>query len=69
MIPLLASNEEFRELHEYYTKRPQNPLKKKQSVIAIGCKLVRVFWGIVKSGKVYDGQKMLKDIHRQPLAA
>ena len=69
VIPLLASNEEFRELHEYYTKRPQNPLKKKQSVIAIGCKLVRVFWGIVKSGKVYDGQKMLKDIHRQPLAA
>ena len=69
VIPLLASNEEFQQLHEYYTKRQQNPLKKKQSVIAVGCKLVRVFWGVAKSGKAYDGAKMLKDIHRHPLSA
>lgn len=69
VIPLLATNEEFKQLHEYYTTRQQNPLKKKQSVVAIGCKLVRVFWGITRSGKSYDGQKMLKDIQRRPLAA
>ena len=64
VIPLLASNEEFGKLHEYYTTRKQNPLKKKQSVVAIGCKLIRVFWGISTSGHAYDGQKMLRDIHR-----
>ena len=69
VIPLLASNEEFRQLHEYYTMRKQNPLKKKQSVVAIGCKLIRVFWDIIMSGRAYDGQKMLRDIHRTPLAA
>jgi len=69
VIPLLASNEEFKQLHEYYTTRKQNPLKKKQSVVAVGCKLVRVFWGVTRSGKAYDGQKMLKDIHRQLPAA
>ena len=69
VIPLLASNEEFRQLHEYYTMRKQNPLKKKQSVVAIGCKLIRVFWGVIMSGRAYDGQRMLRDIHRTSLAA
>ena len=41
-IPLIAKNPEFKSLHEYYTTRANNPLKKKQSVIAISCKLIRV---------------------------
>ena len=41
-IPLIAKNPEFKSLHEYYTTRANNPLKKKQSVIAISCKLMRV---------------------------
>ena len=69
VIPLLASNEEFRKLHAYYTTRKQNPLKKKQSVVAIGCKLIRVFWGVSMSGQAYDGQKMLRDIHREQMAS
>lgn len=64
-IPLIATNPEFRTLHEYYTTRAVNPLKKKQSVIAISCKLIRVFYAILAKGVEYDGQKMLSDIHRQ----
>ena len=64
-IPLIATNPEFRILHEYYTTRAVNPLKKKQSVIAISCKLIRVFYAILAKGAEYDGQKMLSDIHRQ----
>ena len=41
-----------------------NPLKKKQSVIAISCKLIRVFYAILTKGAIYDGEKMLSDIHR-----
>ncbi len=69
VIPLLASNDEFGQLHNYYTTRKQNPLKKKQSVVAIGCKLIRVFWGVSMSGQSYDGQKMLRDIRREPMAS
>ena len=49
--------------------RANNPLKKKQSVIAISCKLIRVFYAILANGVTYDAQKMLSDIHRQPQAA
>ena len=38
-MPLVAKNPEFAELHHYYTTREENPLKKKQSIIEISCKL------------------------------
>lgn len=68
-IPLIATNPEFRALHEYYTTRSENPLKKKQSVIAISCKLIRVFYAILVNRVTYDPQKMMSDIHRTPQAA
>ncbi len=67
-IPLIATNPEFRELHRYYTTRESNPLKKKQSVIAISCKLIRVFYAVLTKGVAYDPQKMMSDI-RRPAAA
>jgi transposase len=69
VIPLVAKNPEFRSLHKYYTTRQTNPLKKKQSIIAISCKLIRIFYAILKNNTVYDPQKMLSDIHRHPSAA
>jgi len=42
MLPMVAKNEEFKALHDYYTTRNQNPLKKKQSIIALCGKLIRV---------------------------
>lgn len=64
VIPLLATNDEFRSLHEYYTTRAVNPLKKKQSAIALCGKLIRIFYVVLVRGMVYDGRKMLADIHR-----
>lgn len=49
--------------------RANNPLKKKQSVIAISCKLIRVFYAILAKGVTYDAQKLISDIHRQPQVA
>ena len=56
--------DEFRELHEYYTTRANNPLKKMQSLIVIACKILRVIYTILKTGTTYDPQKLLKDIRR-----
>ncbi len=39
----VAHSEEFKELHVYYTTRPDNPLKKMQSLIVIACKLLTQF--------------------------
>ena len=63
-ISVIGKNPEFKSIHEYYLTRKKNPLKKMQSVIAIACKLIRVFYMILTKGVDYDGQKMLKDIIR-----
>lgn len=63
-ISVIGKNKEFREIHDYYRTRRQNPLKKMQSVIAIACKLIRIFYTILIKGIDYDGQKMLRDIVR-----
>ncbi|WHE06254.1 IS110 family transposase [Thermoanaerobacterium thermosaccharolyticum] len=64
IMPILANNKEFQELHKYYTTRKENPLKKKQSMIVLCCKLIRVFFVILKKGVKYNGNKMLRDIKR-----
>ena len=55
---------EYKQLHEYYTTRADNPLKKMQSLIVIACKMLRVIYTILKTGTKYDPEKLLKDIKR-----
>jgi len=66
-IALAAKNPEFREIHSYFTSRTKNPLKKKQSIIAMSCKLIRIFHVIATKGCAYDPDRMLADIHRNML--
>ena len=60
--------DEFKQLHEYYTTRSNNPLKKMQSLVVIACKILRVIYTILKTGTTYDPQKLLKDI-KHPAAS
>lgn len=66
-ISLIGKNPEFKEIHNYYLTRRENPFKKMQSVIAVACKVIRVFYTILTKGIDYDGAKMLKDIRRPEL--
>ena len=61
-ISVVGKNEEFKEIHRYYTTREKNPLKKMQSLIAVACKLIRVFHVILTKGVSYDASKMLEGI-------
>ena len=63
-ISLIGKNPEFKEIHNYYLTREKNPLKKMQSVIAVACKVIRVFYMMLTKGISYDGTKMLNDIKR-----
>ena len=67
-VSVLAHSSEFRLIHHYYITRDHNPLKKMQSLVAIACKLIRVFYRILTSGVTYDPEKMMGDIQR-PQAA
>ena len=62
---VVSKNAEFKEIYEYYRTRKENPLKKMQALIAVACKLIRVFYVILTKGVAYDGTKMLNDIHRR----
>ena len=63
-MSLVAKNPKFRELHNYYTTRRLNPLKKMQSLMAIAAKLIRVFYAMLTKGVDYDPKKMVSDIKR-----
>ncbi len=65
MVPLLARNEEFRTIYDYYVTRVKNPLKRRQAMVAVSCKLIRVFYAVLTKGIDYDRFKMMLDIHRK----
>lgn len=54
LLPMVAKNEAFKALHEHYTTRSQNPLKKKQSIIALCGKLIRVLHTLGTKQREYN---------------
>ena len=67
-VSLVGKNAEFKAIHEYYRTRKENPLKKMQSVAAVACKVLRIFYTILTRGVDYDPAKLTGDI-RRPQAA
>lgn len=59
VMPMAAHNKAFKALHQYYTKRSSNPLKKKQSLIALCCKLIRVLHTLGTKRKPYNAIDVL----------
>jgi transposase len=62
IMPMVAKNTEFKALHKLYTTRNQNPLKKKQSLIALCGKLIRVLYTLGTKQKEYDANDVLGPI-------
>jgi transposase len=61
-MPLVAKNSAFKALHQYFTTRSNNPLKKMQSLIAICNKLIRILFTIGKKQCEFNEEHMLRDI-------
>ncbi|HCS72731.1 MAG TPA: IS110 family transposase, partial [Clostridiales bacterium] len=62
IMPLVAKNDEFKLLHEHYTTRRENPLKKKQSLILLCCKLIRIFYALINKRVAYSPERLMKNI-------
>lgn len=67
MLPIVAHNEEFKALHKYFTTRGQDPLKKKQSIIALCGKLIRVLYTLGTKGKEYNATEVLGPVRQAQL--
>jgi len=67
---LLIHQPNFNALHKNYMHRTNNPLKSKQSKVALCCKLIRIFYAIINKGTDFDSKKMMDGIKSDlPLAA
>ncbi|WP_342515391.1 IS110 family transposase [Sutcliffiella sp. FSL R7-0096] len=62
MMPMIRHNEAFKRLHDYYTNRKDNPLRKKQSIVVLCGKLLKVLHGISTKHKAFDAKRMMRDI-------
>ena len=54
----LKHNREMREKYEKLRKREKNPLKIVQALIAIGLKMIRIVFKLVKSKIKYEQEKV-----------
>ena len=54
-----AKNREFRALYKHFRTRQQNPLKGKQALVALACKLLRVLFTLVRKQCSYDPARAL----------
>lgn len=61
-LPLVQHNPAFRQLHLYYTTRPDNPLKKKESMVVLCRKLLHILFGMCKNRTTFDPHRMIQDI-------
>jgi transposase len=59
VMPMVAKNEAFKAMHKHYTTRSQNPLKKKQSIVALCGKLIRVLHTLGTKQRVYNAIDVL----------
>lgn len=64
---MVAKNAEFQALHNYYTTRSVNPLKKKQSLVALCGKLIRVLYTLGTKKILYNSQDVLGPVRQAQL--
>ncbi|THG89224.1 transposase IS110 [Alkalihalobacillus alcalophilus ATCC 27647 = CGMCC 1.3604] len=63
ILPLIRNNVAFSEVYQYYISRNQNPLKKKEALVILCSKLLKIFWGLTHRKVYFDGKQMRMDFH------
>lgn len=64
VMPMIAKNDAFKALHQHYTTRSQNPLKKKQSIIVLCGKLIRVLFTLGTKQKEYNASDVIGPVRQ-----
>lgn len=67
ILPMVAKNTEFKAMHRYYTTRRHNPLKKKQSIIALCGKLIKVLYTLGTRKIAYNPKDVLGPMRQAQL--
>jgi transposase len=64
ILPIAATNEVFNKLHHDNISRKENPMKKKQSLIALCCRLIRIVYSIITNDQKFDPDKLIRESRR-----
>lgn len=64
---LVAKNLQFKALYQHLKTRKENPLKGKQALVAIACKLLRVLFTLACKKRCYDSAVVLGDFRSTQL--
>jgi len=67
MMGMVSRNPEFKALHHYYTTRNQNPLKKKQSIVALCGKLIRILFTLGTKQKEYNVKDVIGPVRQSQM--
>jgi len=62
---MVGQNAEMKALHKYLTTRPDNPLKKKQSLVVVSIKIITVIYSLLKKQALYDPALALGAVRRE----
>ena len=68
-LVMIAKNKEIKQLYGYLTKRKDNPLKKKQAVVAVIGKILSIIFALVKKDEKYDSTKVFNQERQLELVA
>jgi transposase len=68
-LTLVVHNREFKALYAHFKTRQQNPLKTKQALVAVACKLLRVMFHLATESMMYDPAKVLGLVRESQLTA
>lgn len=68
-LVLVSKNDEMKSLYNYLKTRKNNPLKKKQALIVIAEKIVRVMFYLMKNEEEYNKTKVLGEYRLAQMAA
>ena len=68
-LVLVCKNQQFKALYQHLKTRNDNPLKNKQALIVVSCKLLRVMFTLAKEKRLYDPEKVLGEYRNHQLKA
>ena len=69
MMPLIRHNPAFKQYHKYYTTRTVNPLRKKQSIVVLCGKLLKILHALCNKKTMFNEQQMMNDFTQLQTAA
>lgn len=67
-LTMVAKNPMFRGLYRWFVGRPERPLAKKQALVAVALKLLRVMFALMQKGVPYDPSRVLGEVRQAQLA-